>query len=219
MNLRFALTVAALLASATPALAAAETVTGRVFDAGLMADVRQPAVLRYRYEMRGQDIEPPFTSRVEMDVREVAADGQKSVFLDLFEGPNRRQYGPIAADAQNPLVIVFLQRDVTQMANLTGGAAGYFQQQIREAFNQPAEVEPVEVELDGRKVQGTRLVIRPFRDDPNLARFPKFKDKAYEFVVAAGVPGGLYRLASRVPDPQDGHLILEESVTFAEVEP
>lgn len=217
MNIRFALTVAALLASATPAPAAAETVTGRVFDAGLMADVRQPAVLRYRYEVHGQDIEPPFTSRVEMDVREVAADGRKSVFFDMFEGANRRQFGPMAADAQNPLVIVFLQRDVTQMANLTGGAAGYFQQQIRKAFNQPAEAESIEVELDGRKVQGTRLVIRPFRDDPNLARFPKFKDKAYEFVVADGVPGGLYRVASRVPDPQDGHLILEESLTFAEV--
>ena len=131
MNIRFALTLAVLLALATPALATADTVTGRVFDAGLMADVQQPAVLRYRYEMRGQSIEQPFTSWVEMDVREVATDGQKSVFLDLFEGPNRRQYGPIAADAQNPLVIVFLQRDVTQMANLTGGAAGYFQQQIQ----------------------------------------------------------------------------------------
>jgi hypothetical protein len=219
MNLRSALTVAVLLASATPALAAADTVTGRVFDAGLMADVQQPTVLRYRYEIRGQGIEPPFASWVEMDVREVAADGQKSVFLDMFEGPNRRQYGPIAADAQNPLLIVFLQRDVTQMANLTGGAAGYFQQQIREAFNQPAEAEPVELDLDGRKVRGTRLVMRPFRDDPNVARFPKFKDKAYEFVVAEGVPGGLYRVASRVPDPQDGHLILEESATFAEVKP
>jgi hypothetical protein len=219
MNLRFALTLAALLAAAAAPPVAAETVTGRVFDAGLMADVRQPAVLRYRYEMRGQDIEPPFASRVEMDVREVAADGQKSVFFDMFEGPNRRQYGPIAADAQNPLVILFLQRDVTHMANLTGGAAGYFQQQIREAFNQPAEAEAVEVEVDGRKMQATRLVIRPFRDDPNVARFPKFKDKAYEFVVAEDVPGGLYRVASRVPDPQDGHLILEESLTFAEVKP
>ena len=37
--------------------------------------------------------------------------------------------------------------------------------------------------------------------------------------MADGVPGGLYRLGSPVPDPQDGHLILEESVTFEEVRP
>jgi len=62
-------------------------------------------------------------------------------------------------------------------------------------------------------------VIRPFAHDPNIERFPKFKDKAYEFVVAEGVPGGLYRIAARTPDPADGHLILEESVTFEEVVP
>jgi hypothetical protein len=33
------------------------------------------------------------------------------------------------------------------------------------------------------------------------------------------VPGGLYRIAARTPDPADGQLILEESVTFEEVVP
>ena len=146
-------------------------------------------------------------------------DGAKSVFFDMFDGANRRQFGPMAAQEQNPLVIVLLQRDVTQMANLTGGAAGYFQQQIRRAFNEPAESGPVEVALGDRKLAGTRLVIRPFEADPHLDRFPQFKDKTYEFVVAPGVPGGLYQLSSRVPDPKDGHLILAEKVTFQEAKP
>jgi hypothetical protein len=209
--------IVVLLASALSAHA--DTVTERVFDANLMSGLQQPAVLRYRYEMQGQGIEPPFASHIEMDVREVAADGGKSVFFDMFDGANRRHFGPMAAQEQNPLVIVLLQRDVTQMANLTGGAAVYFQQQIRRAFNEPAESGPVEVALGDRKLAGTRLVIRPFRTDPHLDRFPQFKDKAYEFVVAEGVPGGLYQLSSRVPDPKDGHLILEEKVTFQEVKP
>ena len=137
----------------------------------------------------------------------------------MFEGANRREFGPMAAQEQNPLVIVLLQRDVNQMANLTGGTANYFQKQIRKAFNAEAESEPVEMELGGRKLPGTRLVIRPFHDDPNIGRFPQFRDKAYEFVVADGVPGGLYQLSSRVPDPKDGHLVLEEKVTFQDVKP
>ena len=52
--------------------------------------------------------------------------------------PTSAQFGPIAAQEQNPLVLVFLQRDVTQMANLTGGAAGYFQQQIRRGVQRSA---------------------------------------------------------------------------------
>ena len=169
--------------------------------------------------MQGDGIDPPYVSPVEMDVREVGPDGDKSVYFDLFTGKDRRQFGPMVAREQNPLILVLLQRDVSQMAQLTGGASGYFQQQIRHAFNDPAESTPVEIELKDRKVQGTRLVMRPFERDPHLERFPQFKEKAYEFVVADDVPGGLYQLVTRVPDAKDGHLILQESVTFEEAKP
>ena len=74
--------------------------------------------------MTGKGIEPPFASHIDLDVREIAADGAKSVFVDMFDGrqPACRSGRSPRVD-QNPLVLVFLQRDVTQMANLTGGAA------------------------------------------------------------------------------------------------
>ena len=198
---------------------AADTVADKVFGAGLLARVTEPSVLHYRFEMSGKDIVPPFASHIDVDVREVAPDGAKSVFIDMFEGANRRQFGPIASQDQNPFVLVFLQRDVTQMANLTGGAAGYFQQQVRRGFNDPAVVEPFEVTLGDRKLAGTRLVMTPFANDPNVDRFPQFKGKSYEFIVADGVPGGIYRLGSLVSGPTDGQAILQETVTFEEVRP
>lgn len=215
---RLSLTLAAVLLLSTAAPAAAETVAEGVFGADLLAGVQPPAVFHYRYEMTGSTLDKPFASKVDMEVRGTDADGQKQVFFDMFEGPNRRQFGPMVATEQNPLVIVFLQRDVVQMGNLTGGASGYFQQQIRRAFNDPAEAETIEVEFDGRTVKARRLVIHPFRDDPSIERFPQFKEKAYEFVVSDEIPGGLYRLASRTPDPKDGNVILAESVTFAGAE-
>lgn len=211
------ITVAVALLATWPAAAA--TVADQVFGVGLMDDVRQPTVLHYRYEMHGKDVEPAIASEIVVDVREVKEDGDKQVFVDMFSGVDRRQLGPIAAHEQNPLVVVFLQRDVGQMAKLTGGAAGYFQQQIRRSFNDPADSSPVDIMLGDRKLAGTKLVIHPFRNDPNIANFPQFKEKAYEFVVADGVPGGLYQLASRVPDVKDGHMILEESVTFEKAGP
>ena len=209
--------VAAVLTSS--GLEAAETVADRVFGAGALAGVTQPTRLHYSYEMSGQGIDPPLASHVELDVREIAADGAKAVYIDMFEGQDRRQFGPIASREQNPLVLVFLQRDVMQMASLTGGAAMYFQQQIRRAFANEAESEPVEVALGDRKVPGRRLVMRPFANDPHIDRFPQFRDKVYEFVVAEDVPGGVYLLGSRTPDPNDGHLVLSETVTFAGAEP
>lgn len=213
-----AMLVSALLAAAGgPALAA--TVAEGVFDAGLMRDVQSAQTLRYRYEMHGRSLEQPYRSDVRMEVREVGDDGAKKVWFDMFEGENRRTFGPMQSLDQNPLVVVFLQRDVTQMGNLTGGSSSYFQQQVRRAFNDPAEAQPLEVEVGGRKLPAMRYVIHPFARDANIERFPRFKDKAYEFVVAEGVPGGLYRIAASTPDPADGHLILEESMTFVEVEP
>ena len=211
------LTVAVALLAAWPAAAA--TVAEQVFGVGLMEDVRQPTVLHYRYEVRGEEVKPAVASEIVMDVREVQQNGDKQVFVDMLGSADRRRLGPIAAREQNPLVLVFLQRDVLEMAKLTGGAAGYFQQQIRRSFNEPAESSPVDVMLGDRKLAGTKLVIHPFRSDPNIARFPQFKEKAYEFVVADGIPGGLYQLASRVPDVRDGHMILEESVTFEKAGP
>jgi hypothetical protein len=209
---RRVLALAAGLLAAGPA-AAADTVADRVFSAGLLGGITSPALLRYHYEMRGTTLKEPFGSQVAMDVREVAQDGQKKVWLDMFEGPNHRALGPIDAREQNPLVLVFLQRDVAQMGGLTGGASGYFQQQIRRAFSKPAEISQVSIELEGRPVQATRLVMHPFRDDPAIERFPRFRDKQYEFVVAPEVPGGLYRIAASTPDAT-GNTVLEESMTF-----
>jgi hypothetical protein len=164
--------------------------------------------------MTGQGIDTPYASHIDVDVRDIAADGGKSVYLDMFEGADHRSLGPIAAREQNPMVLAFLQRDVTRMAKLTGGAAVYYQQQVPRAFTQAAESEPFEVGLGDRKLPGLRLVIKPLANEPHIGRFPQYRDKTYEFVVADGIPGGIYRVASRTPDPKDGHVILEETVTF-----
>src|SRR5262245_56430889 len=132
MKRGLALAAAMLLTASLPV--AATTVTEGVFGADLMSRVTRPTVFHYRYEMQGDGIDPPYVGPVQMDVREVEADGDKAVYFDLFEGANRRQFGPMAAREQNPLILVLLQRDVSEMAKLTGGAAGYFQQQIRRAF-------------------------------------------------------------------------------------
>lgn len=212
---------AILLAAACglgPVPARAESVTSAVFEPGRFAGITSPVVLRYRFEIQGQGIEAPRPSPVRVEVRRVAADGGKEVWLDLFEGPQQRHFGPVAAREQNPLVITFLQMDVNEMGRLTGGASGYFQQQIRRAFNEPAETEAVTIELDGRSLPATRLTLRPFQHDPAIDRFPAFRDKAYVFTVADGIPGGVWQLVTRVPDPASGALILEKSLTFEGVE-
>ncbi len=215
-----ALVAALLLSAPTPpvALATEATVAELVFAPGFMAAVSEPTIFRYRFRLAGRGMEVPYVSEARMELREIGDDGGKLVWFDMFEGANRRAFGPMRILDQNPMLFVFLQRDVTSMANLTGGAAGYFQQRIRASFTRPAEVETLEVAWRGRELAAERIVLYPFRDDPRIDRFPQFRDKSYEIVVASGLPGGIYRIATRVPDPSGGPPLLEESLTLEAVE-
>lgn len=216
MRLLAALALGVALA-AGPAAAGQDSVTHLVFEPGRFARVTEPQTLHYRFETRGRGVDTVAPGR--MEVREVAADGQKKVWLDLFEGEARRAVGPFAASDQNPLLLVFLQMDVTEMSRLTSGSAGYFQQQIRRKFNAAAPTEAVEVELDGRKVPATRITMQPFKGDQSIDQFAAFQDKTYEITVADDVPGGLWSVVTRTPDPKTGELILEKSMVFERVGP
>lgn len=208
------LTILLLAAGAGSAAAGAtSTVAEVVFDSRPFAAVVEPATFVYRYRLHAGGAAEAYVAEARMEVREVQPDGRKLVWFDMFDGPNHRAFGPVSADDQNPMVLVFLQRDITTMANLTGGAAGYFQQQIRRAFQDPEPVESLRVRWNGQEFEARKIVLRPFENDAQIAHFPKFRNKTYEFVVAPGLPGGIYRLASRVPGP-DGEVILEEVLTF-----
>lgn len=196
-----------------------DSVAALVFDAGLLDNVEVPSTLHYRYEIKGRDIEEPFISSATMALAPAAdgGDGMEASF-EMFEGPNLRKFGPISAASQNPMVLVFLQQDVTKMGRLTGGAPGYFQQGLRHGFRQPAEVETIEVELDGAPLSVSKIVMRPFVHDPHISRFPKFRDKVYSFWVAEELPGGVFRMETETPDVETGELILSESFTFERAE-
>lgn len=204
--------------SAAPVSAAEDSIAHLVFEPGRFAAITEPQTLLYRFDTRARGMAETLSAPGRLEVREVEADGDKKVWLDLFEGEARRAVGPLAARDQNPLLLAFLQIDVTEMSRLTTGAAGYFQQQIRKTFNDEVPTEAVEVEIDGKRLPATRIAIKPFAADPRIDQFPAFRDKVYEMTVADGVPGGLWSVVARTPDPASGELVLEKSMTFVGVE-
>ncbi len=207
-----------LLAAASAA--AAEKPADVVFEPGFFAALRTPEVLVYRYELSSEAMKEPYVSRVRVEIRSIEPDGTKRVVLDMFDGPNHRRFGPIPVTDQNPVILAMLQKDVATMHNLTGGAQGYFQQQIRLAFGVPVTVEPAEIEYRGHRLRAKRVEILPFEKDPGIARFIKFRDKRYRFVVSDAVPGGLYRMEIELPDPKNpDRSVLHEALTLQGVVP
>ncbi len=135
---------------------------------------------------------PEAEDEAALDVTAVQPDGRKRVAFRLFSGRNERRLEPGQGYRNNPLIVVFLQRDVEQMGRLTGGSPQYFRNRIREAFGRDGAVsaEPVTVAFRERRLEGTKVTVEPFARDPNLLRFPEYARKRYEFVLAPDIPGG-----------------------------
>lgn len=196
----------------------ASSITTHLFSRNLMSDVHKPAHFTYdlKREAKGED---PVSGHVLMDVREVRPDGGKAVYFKIDGGIGPYDFGPVEASNQNPVVIVYLQADVVRLQRLTGGSQQYFRSRIRMAFNGPARVEPVEITYKDKTFKGERMTIQPFTGDEHLKEHPEIRDKSYAFTVVPDLPGGLYQVATRVPNPSGDGSVEDDSLTLADVTP
>jgi hypothetical protein len=118
----------------------------------------------------------------------------------------------------NPVIIYFLEHDIAEMEQLTGGQRRYFQQRVRMALAAGPAITPVSSESLGlaKHVKAQQVVIQPYLNDPNAERFTKYTGKRYTFVVSDDVPGRLLMIRTEVPgDGNDfAHPLVKETVAF-----
>ncbi len=213
----FALAVG--MAGASPAMAEGGYTSAQIalFDTPHLESIAEPVALTYDFRHDAAEGEA-FEDRVRMIVTEVGADGRKNLSFEYLSGSRQRPFAAIEGFRGNPLIMLFLQHDVEDMKQATGGPSGYFRNRIRNAFRDGAEVEALTVEHAEKTLAAKRITIRPFAADPNRDRFPEFAEKWYEFILAPGIPGGLYRIRSVVPSGADGVPLIENSLTYRDVE-
>ncbi|MFM0322134.1 hypothetical protein [Caballeronia glebae] len=118
----------------------------------------------------------------------------------------------------NPAIIYFLEHDVAEMAQLTGGQRRYFQQRVRMALAAGPAITPVSSESLGlgKHAKAQQIVIQPYLNDPNAERFTKYTAKRYTFVMADDVPGRLLMIRTEVPgDGNDfAHPLQQETIAY-----
>jgi hypothetical protein len=207
---------------ATPPVVAAESNDERplspaqvaLFESNHLKEIRQPVVLDYNFHHRGAP-GGDFADKVSADIRAVHDDGRKDVWIDFLTGAHHVNFPPALGFNGNPLLMFFLEHDVNEMHDVAGGASQYFRNRIRAAFLDRAEMHSVEIEVNGAKHPATEIALSPFRDDPNLARFPGFAGKTYRFILSDTVPGTLYEISTTMPDAGDATGTFQESLTYA----
>jgi hypothetical protein len=117
----------------------------------------------------------------------------------------------------NPVILYFLERDIAEMEQLTGGQRRYFQRRVRLALAAGPAITPVVRDAEGKKVPAKQIVIQPYLDDPNASRFPDYVGKRYTFVMSDVVPGQVLLIRTDVPGANNdfAHPRQSETLSYA----
>jgi hypothetical protein len=190
-----------------------------LFDAEHFAKTAPDARIAYTYSRASKDAErtkPSFKDVIELRLEPGKSPASRSVIVTMFKGPMHRPAGPFEDVTFNPLVIMMLEFHLGDFSKILGGNARYFKNAIRAGMRDAAVVTPIKITLGGREVEATRIVVKPFENDPQKARFGVFAAATYEFTVSDAVPGSIYEIRIATPDPAGGEPVLEEVTRYVE---
>lgn len=192
-----------------PALNPAQTA---LFDSNHLHAIHEP--LKLEYDWRHWTPTERFVDKITLDVQP-RADGKKDVQVNFLTGAHHMPFPPALGFSGNPVLMFFLEHDITEMHDATGGSTTYFRNRIREAFADRPEMKPISISFAGNQTHATEITLIPFRNDPMIARFERFKNKAYRFVLCDSVPGTIYEISTTVPDGNRRTPSAEETMTFS----
>ena len=176
-----------------------------------LGKLRPPLTLHYAYRKSGT-MEEAFDDKVDV-LLAARPDGKCCAASARFLTDTREVRQPEVEGAQgNPAILYFLERDIREMERLTKGKANYFRKRIRMAVFQAATIRSVSLPFHGRPVTVQEISIAPYVDDPLRSRYEKLANKRYVFLLASGVPGGLYGIRTRIDgdNAEAPALIVEE---------
>lgn len=185
----------------------------------LMSDqlhtLKPPTTLSYSFRKSGS-MEAGFSDSVTLKLNRTA-DGKCCQASGDFLTGERRMALPEVEQAQgNPVTLYFLERDIREMQRLTKGSTVYFRKRIRMALYEAAQVREARYTYKGKAVAGKEIVITPYKDDPNHAKFEKLTGKQYVFSLSDEVPGGVVAIRTLVAGAAGADNLLEEELLLAQ---
>lgn len=187
--------VAALgLASASPPAisAPAPAATAVLFDASHLSNMSAGDSVVYKFERKASDTKllgENFTDSVKVAVTAVEDGGTRAVAVGVFSGERARPEQKITGMTGNPVLVVFLDRAVTNFAMLAGGKRPYLKNRFKQQLGQGAKVEPVTVTYKGQQLDGFKVTVAPYVGDANALKMQGYDGSTFEIVVSDKVPG------------------------------
>lgn len=167
-----------------------------------LANVKSSVTLAYAFTKQG-NLEKGFSDAVE---ESVTVNGKgRSVKAKFLSGLNGKDYPVIDEATSNPVILHFLERDLSEMQRLTGGQPNYFRKRIRLALAEGPEIKPVKFTYNGKPVDAKSVSVEPYSTDPMAhdparAAYKRYRGKRYTFILSDAVPGKVAELRFTIPD-------------------
>lgn len=183
-----------------------------IFVEAHFGKIKPPAQLRYRYEHKvAANPAAGFEDNVTLRLLPTAAGRCCAVQGQFLSGPRALPLPDIDDATANPITMYFLEREVRELQLQTKGQAAHFRRRIRLALAEAGPPQPLAIRFQGRELAAREIVIAPFLNDPNRARFEQWAQRRYRFILAKDVPGHIWRIEAELPGERSDVLTLMET--------
>ena len=162
-----------------------------LFMGNAMKRLKAPATLNYSFRKSGT-LEEGFEDKVSLRYVQPAKGACCSVTGQFLSGSRKVELPEVEEAEANPVLLYFLEHDVREMKRITKGSPSYYRKRIRLAAYESAKLSEVSLSYRGQAIKGQQIELLPYENDPARARFEKFARKSYVFLLADGVPGGVF---------------------------
>lgn len=208
------------LALMVPGPGLATSVTGEatydlLFRDGTLDPVSRDHMLVYQREVTNT-LNPDAAARDsgEIGLRIEQAEDMEMVRLEFRRDGKHRGMGSFPASVGNPMIMVFYESVVRDMAETAGGSPFYIRNRVKDALVQPSEVEPGTAMVNGAQVATQTIRMRPFEGDPNVERMRGFGTLELSVTMSEAVPGWYLSLVAEAEAPDGADVIYRSSLRF-----
>jgi hypothetical protein len=191
--------------------------TDLLFDRPHIASVAPGTNLVYKFERKPSDpklLGEGFSDDITLTIKSDGAPGKKNVRLQIYSGDRAREPQEITDMDGNPMLIVYLDDAVAHFRLLAGGDPAYLKGMFKKSLVDGAKIVPVKIDYKGQTVDGYRISLTPYVNDPSKARMRGYEGSAFAIALSDKIPGYFAKMVSDYTNPDSKSGTLQETMTL-----
>lgn len=188
-----------------------------LFERPHIASVAPGTNLVYKFERAPSDpkvLGPGFSDDITVTIESDGAPGKKNVRLQIYSGDRARDPQEITDMDGNPMLVVYLDDAVAHFRLLAGGDSAYLKGMFKKSLAQDAKIDPVKIEYKGQSVDGYRVSLTPYINDPAKARMNGFEGSVFTIALSDKIPGYFAKMVSNYTNTDKKGPTLTETMTL-----